>query len=227
MQKPLSRSPVIYVGATYVGKFTDREFIFEVFDEANRYFEENGIPLRFVYLGKLELGPGYLINIPTENGNVKGYPLEAIIEALYARLVAELQREDGLAIDRLFYVHPELVGLRIEYVVLSEVPEHVEVPLALQVGLQVSPAFPLLIHHHTAGVVEVSSPEVMNAAFFGVGTLDEFLAFDQCFIAHLWWELNDSCDNNSRHNDFSEFSVSTNDRVEFGTLHSLTPDASS
>jgi len=93
---------LMYMGATYVGKFTDREFIFEVFDEANRYFEENVIPLRFVYLGKLELGPGYLINIPTESGNVKGYPLEAIIEALYARLVAELQREDGLPIDRLF-----------------------------------------------------------------------------------------------------------------------------
>ena len=64
-------------------------------------------------------------------------------------------------------------------------PEHVEVPLTLQVGLQVSPAFPLFIDHHATGMIEVSSPEVMNAALLGIRTLNEFLAFYQRLIANF------------------------------------------
>jgi archaemetzincin len=96
------RGSVIYVGATYVGNFIDKGVIFDIFDEANRYFRENDLPVRFVYLGRLEVGPGYLINIPTEEGNVKGYPLEAVIEALYARLVAEMQKDKSLPLTSIF-----------------------------------------------------------------------------------------------------------------------------
>jgi len=91
-----------YIGATYIGNFMDKNLIFEVFDEINRYLAENGLPTRFVYLGKLEVGPGYLINIPVEGGQVKGYPLEAVIEALYARLLQEGQCETDFPMRRIF-----------------------------------------------------------------------------------------------------------------------------
>lgn len=91
-----------YIGATYIGNFTDKELIFEIFDEANRYLSQNGLPVRFVYLGKLEVGPGYLINIPVGSEQVKGYPLEAIIEALYARLLEEIHRDEKFPMRRIF-----------------------------------------------------------------------------------------------------------------------------
>ncbi|ASJ00413.1 zinc metalloprotease [Thermococcus gorgonarius] len=102
MRPQAGKDSVIYVGATYVGNFIDKEVIFDIFDEANRYFKENDLPIRFVYFGKLEVGPGYLINIPTEEGNVKGYPLEAVIEALYAKLVSEIQRDSSFPVNRIF-----------------------------------------------------------------------------------------------------------------------------
>ncbi|WP_010477492.1 zinc metalloprotease [Thermococcus zilligii] len=91
-----------YIGATYIGNFADKELIFEAFDEANRHLGQNNLPVRFVYLGKIEVGPGYLINIPVGEDQVKGYPLEAIIETLYARLLKETSRDEDFPMRRIF-----------------------------------------------------------------------------------------------------------------------------
>ncbi|NPA47717.1 MAG: peptidase M54 [Thermococci archaeon] len=93
---------VEYVGATYVGRFLDRDLVFEIFDSANRYFVDSGIPVRFLYLGKTEVGPEYLISVRTEEGNVRGYPLEAVRETLHARLVAEINNsENGVVMNKI------------------------------------------------------------------------------------------------------------------------------
>ncbi|ASJ02483.1 peptidase M54 [Thermococcus profundus] len=101
MQYPRDRR-LSYIGATYIGNFTDKNLIFEVFDEANRYLAQNDLPIRFLYLGKLEVGPGYLINIPVGDKQVKGYPLEALIEALYARLLQEIHKDESFQMRRIF-----------------------------------------------------------------------------------------------------------------------------
>ena len=54
-------------------------------------------------------------------------------------------------------------------IVLRQMAEHISVPLSLEVRFEVSTAFPFFVHDDAAGVVEVSSPQVVNAAFFGVG----------------------------------------------------------
>ncbi len=96
------RKELTYVGTTYIGNFMDKSLIFDVLDRVNRYLIQNDFPVRFIYLGKLEVGPGYLINIPVGGVQVKGYPLEAIIEALYARLLQELHKDEGFHMRRIF-----------------------------------------------------------------------------------------------------------------------------
>jgi len=93
---------VEFVAATYIGNFNDRELIFEVYDEVNRYFSEEGLPLRLLYVGRLEVGPGYVINIQTENGSMKLYPLEAIIEALHSKLLQEIENKGDIRMNKIF-----------------------------------------------------------------------------------------------------------------------------
>ncbi len=96
------KKELTYVGTTYIGNFVDKNLIFDVLDRVNRYLIQNGFPVRFIYLGKLEVGPGYLINIPVGDTQVKGYPLEAIIEALYAKLLEELNKDESFPMRRIF-----------------------------------------------------------------------------------------------------------------------------
>ncbi len=119
---------VEYIGATYVGRFIDKDLVFEVFDRANRYFLDSGIPVRFIYLGKTEVGPEYIITVRTENGNVRGYPLEAVRETLHARLVEEINSKEGLIMRRImglmafplfsrnpsFHIYEKFLGMQSE-----------------------------------------------------------------------------------------------------------------
>ncbi len=90
-----------FIEATYAGNFIDKQLLFDVFDEVNRYFTENDIAVRLVYIGPLKLAPGYLINVKTSKGNLRAYPLEALIETLYSRLLQDIkenieqEEEDG------------------------------------------------------------------------------------------------------------------------------------
>ncbi|GAB6102335.1 peptidase [Thermococcus atlanticus] len=80
-----------FIEATYVGNFIDKQMLFDVFDEVNRYFTENNIDVRLVYIGPLKLAPGYLVSIKTSNGTLRAYPLEALIETLYSRLLQDIK----------------------------------------------------------------------------------------------------------------------------------------
>ncbi len=75
------------IGFVHVGNTFNERLIARVYRQVNHYFKSKNLPIRLVYLGELELGPGYLVNIQTENGNVKGYPLEAVTELLHAKLI--------------------------------------------------------------------------------------------------------------------------------------------
>jgi len=95
-----------FIAFTYVGNFVEREVIsevvFGVFDEANRFFEENDLPLRFLYIGKLKLEPGYLISLQTPEGKMRVYPLEALVEVLYAKLLEEIRKRPNVRMNKIF-----------------------------------------------------------------------------------------------------------------------------
>ncbi len=95
-----------FIAFTYVGNFVDRKVIdgvvFNVFDEANRFFDERDLPLRFLYIGRLKLEPGYLINLTTADGKVMVYPLEALVELLYSRLLREMEGQQGIRMNKIF-----------------------------------------------------------------------------------------------------------------------------
>ncbi|NJE47636.1 peptidase M54 [Thermococcus sp. GR7] len=95
-----------FIAFTYVGNFVDKEIItdvlFNVFDDANRFFHQNEIPVRFLYIGKLELEPGYLINLNTPEGRIRVYPLEALVEVLYSRLLQEINEKEDIKMNKIF-----------------------------------------------------------------------------------------------------------------------------
>ncbi len=80
-----------FIETTYVGNFIEKQTLFDVFEEVNRYFTNNNIDIRLIYIGPLKLAPGYLININTTKGKLKAYPLEALIETLYSRLLQDIK----------------------------------------------------------------------------------------------------------------------------------------
>ncbi|WP_297063719.1 peptidase M54 [Thermococcus sp.] len=93
-----------FIGFTYVTNFlgkTLRDAMFEVIDSANRLFEDWRLPIRFLYLDKLTLEPGYLINVRTSEGGVKLYPLEVVIDFLDYRLKVEMEKKNGLTMDKI------------------------------------------------------------------------------------------------------------------------------
>lgn len=95
-----------FIAFTYVGNFMEKEVIdevvFTVFDEANRFFHENDIPLRFLYIDKLKLEPGYLISLNTPEGKIRVYPLEALVDVLHARLLQEIEERPDIRMNKIF-----------------------------------------------------------------------------------------------------------------------------
>ncbi|NJE25307.1 peptidase M54 [Thermococcus sp. MV5] len=75
------------IGFVHVGNTFNERLIARVYRKVNAYFKSKYLPIRLVYLGELELGPAYLVNIQTKEGSVKGYPLEGITELLHANLI--------------------------------------------------------------------------------------------------------------------------------------------
>ncbi len=97
-----------FIAFTYVGNFVNdggvmKEVVFDVFDGANRFFEENNLPLRFLYIGKLKLEPGYLINIYSGGEEkIKAYPVEVLVEVLHAKLLGEIEEKPDIRMNRIF-----------------------------------------------------------------------------------------------------------------------------
>ncbi|WP_297419240.1 peptidase M54 [Thermococcus sp.] len=78
------------------------DVVFNVVDEANRFFAESGIDVRLLYIGQLHLEPGYLISLNTPEGTLRVYPLEAIIDVLHARLLGEIERGSNMKMNKIF-----------------------------------------------------------------------------------------------------------------------------
>ncbi len=93
-----------FIGFTYVSNFLTpeiEEVIFQVLDEANRKFYDWDLPLRFLYIDKMTLEPGYLITVDTPGGRVKLYPLEVLIDLLDYRLKVEVEKRDGILMNKI------------------------------------------------------------------------------------------------------------------------------
>ncbi len=94
--------PIDFIAATYIGSFEDSGLLLEVYDEVNRYFMREELPIRMLFVGKLSIPPGYLINLQTEAGTVKLYPLEAILDALHSKLLHEIESKGSIKMDKIF-----------------------------------------------------------------------------------------------------------------------------
>lgn len=93
-----------FIGFTYVTNFLEdtlKEAMFEVVDEANKLFADWGLNVRFIYLDSLTLEPGYLINVKTPEGTVRLYPLEVLVDFLDYRLKVELEKNDGIQMNKI------------------------------------------------------------------------------------------------------------------------------
>jgi len=93
-----------FIGFTYVTNFLEntlKEAMFEVVDEANRLLKDWDLGVRFLYLDTLTLEPGYLINVKTPGETVRLYPLEVLIDFLDYRLKVEMERDDGLVMNKI------------------------------------------------------------------------------------------------------------------------------
>jgi len=91
-----------FVAATYIGSFDEKQLIMNVYDRVNRYFQENDIPVRLLFIRRTEVGPAYLINLQTSEGTLKVYPLEAVVEALYSRLLQEMESNGDIVMNKIF-----------------------------------------------------------------------------------------------------------------------------
>jgi len=93
-----------FIGFTYVTNFLEntlRNAMFEVIDEANKLFRDWGLRLRFIYLDSLTLEPGYLINVKTPEGTMRLYPLEVLVDFLDYRLKSEIEKNDGIKMNKI------------------------------------------------------------------------------------------------------------------------------
>ncbi|WP_297549135.1 peptidase M54 [Thermococcus sp.] len=93
-----------FIGFTYATNFLEnilKDAMFDIIDKANRLFTDWGLSLKFLYLDSLTLEPGYLISVKTKEGSVKLYPLEVVIDFLDYRLKVEMEKEDGLAMNKI------------------------------------------------------------------------------------------------------------------------------
>jgi len=94
--------PMEFIAATYIGSFNNKELILDVYDEVNRYFAREDLPVRMLFVGKLSIPPGYLINLQTEKGTLKLYPLEAILDALHSKLLQEVETKGSIRMNKIF-----------------------------------------------------------------------------------------------------------------------------
>jgi archaemetzincin len=97
--------PMEFIGFTYVTNFLHdelRQAIFDVFDEVNRLFADWEMPVRFLYLDAMSLEPGYLITIRTPEGSFNLYPLEVLVDFLDYRLKVEVEKRDGIEMNKIF-----------------------------------------------------------------------------------------------------------------------------
>jgi len=86
-----------FIGFTYVTNFLPaplERLIFDAIDDVRRYFRDWGIPVEFVYLGKITLEPGYLIDVKGPYGSTKLFPLDVLIDYLDFKLKSELETLD-------------------------------------------------------------------------------------------------------------------------------------
>ncbi|MBP1912731.1 archaemetzincin [Thermococcus stetteri] len=93
-----------YIGFTYVSNFVSKrveEILFEAYNDTNKLFEEWKLPIRLVYLDKLTLEPGYLITIETPEGKVRLFPLDVLVDFLDYRLKVEIEKNDGMNMNKI------------------------------------------------------------------------------------------------------------------------------
>jgi len=109
---------VEFIGFTYVTNFlpeTLEELIFKAMDDVNRYFKDWDVPIKFVYLGKMTLEPGYLITVNDAYGSTKLFPLDVLVDYLDFKLKSESESLD-VNMDKIFGITSFPLASRNSYI---------------------------------------------------------------------------------------------------------------
>ncbi|MFA4646136.1 peptidase [Pyrococcus kukulkanii] len=103
------------VAFVYMGGEEYKWLFFEVYDKVKFYLRDIELPVVPVYGGHIRLPPGTLVQVKTENGIVKMYSFEAVVEALYGRLVEMRNDVNDDSITKIFGLTTYPIGSRREY----------------------------------------------------------------------------------------------------------------
>ncbi|WP_048055350.1 peptidase [Pyrococcus sp. NA2] len=103
------------IAFVYMGGNEYKWLFFEVFDRVKRYFKDIDLGVLPVYAGKLKLPPGVVIRVKVNNGYVKMYSFEAVVEALYGKLVEMRNSVNDDSFTKIFGITTLPIGSRKEY----------------------------------------------------------------------------------------------------------------
>ncbi|AFK23284.1 putative Zinc metallopeptidase [Pyrococcus sp. ST04] len=74
-----------------------------------------GLPIYPLYAGRIRLPPGTLVRVSTESGIVNMYSFEAVVEALYGRLIEMRNNIHDETVTKIFGITTYPIGSRKEY----------------------------------------------------------------------------------------------------------------
>ncbi|CAB49271.1 zinc metalloprotease [Pyrococcus abyssi] len=103
------------IAFVYMGGDEFEWLFFEVYDRVNRYLRDVGLGVTLVYAGRIKLPPGMLIRVETEDGYVKMYSFEAVVEALYGKLVEMKNSVNDDSFTKIFGITTLPIGSRKQY----------------------------------------------------------------------------------------------------------------
>ncbi|AAL81957.1 peptidase [Pyrococcus furiosus DSM 3638] len=103
------------IAFAYMGGKEYEWLFFEVYDRVRRFYRDVRLPINIVYAGKIILPPGTLIRVETASGFVNMYSFEAVVEALYGKLVEMRDDVNDDSITKIFGITTFPIGSRDRY----------------------------------------------------------------------------------------------------------------
>ncbi|AEH23838.1 zinc metalloprotease [Pyrococcus yayanosii] len=100
------------IAFAYMGGEEFSDVFFEVYDRVRRYFRDVGLAIVPIYVGRIPLPPGTLARVETSEGYVKMYSFEAVVEALYGKLVEMKESVHDESLTKIFGLTTYPVGSR-------------------------------------------------------------------------------------------------------------------
>ncbi|BAA30903.1 peptidase [Pyrococcus horikoshii] len=103
------------IAFVYMGGDEFKWLFFEVYDRVRRFMKDVNLGIIPIYAGKIKLPPGMLVRVNAGNGYIKMYPFEAVVEALYGKLVEMRDDVKDDTLTKIFGITTFPIGSRKQY----------------------------------------------------------------------------------------------------------------